>query len=1091
MNNREMSTKNYRTNLVCKLTPIILMAVFIFFQPLNAFSQNEQVIVTGKIVDEKNEPIIGASVFIEGTSIGTVTDFDGKFSLKTLANSILSITYVGYTSQKVKATTTPVHIVLKEDNATLNEVVVVGYGQQKRANVTGAVTSMDMKGVQDYPAPSLATVLAGQMPGVQVDQPTGNPIGSPTISIRASSSFSGTANPLFVIDGFIRDLDAFNMLDPSEVENISVLKDASAAVYGVRGRDGVIIVKTKRGSEGKPKINYSASYGVNQGINMPKMMSAYQQAVALNDYWSQRATYMSDQTSRDYFEDAELQQLKSVDNNWIDQAWHDSNNTRHTLNVTGGSDKVKYFIGGSYMNANGNFDGLYMNRYGIRFGVDADITSNLKGSFSMDYNQKETHSPLNSNDTEYDRMYRTFSELVRTSRWIPAYIDGLAVNNTSGSNALAMLNSGSYRKGSTGDVTTSMQLEYNVPQIKGLKLKISGNYNKSSNYGKSYAVPYNVYNFYKDDTYTHLYSTNQYDVSSSTYVTQIENGNYIYESASFGYSYQINPQISYSAKFGKHSINAMVIYEQSESGGNSLSETRSTLIIPNYEVMDGYDTTDQTTASTIDTKTRRQGVISRIDYTFDDKYIIEAAGRNDASTNFAKGYRWGFFPTISLGWRISQEPFFEKLTSVIDNMKIRGSFGILGSDNATQNQYRYSYSKGGYVYIGGSSTNLTIMPNNSGLVYTNATWEKTKEFNLGLDMNFLRSFTFSADGYYKHTTDILNTSSSTYAQATGTSTSPSINYGIQDAWGAEFELKYDKKINKDFSIQSKAGFTYLMNKVIKKYQASGAIGTWKDENGKVAGGEVGYTCIGIARTQEDVDNYISDLLSNYETYHGTTGSITVLGLSESEMKPGMLMYKDMGSAAYQDADGNWHDGAPDGIIDDNDQRTISKYSFAPYLYTFSVGFTWKDVKVDVLFSGQFGNDVFYEKGFWTTASGGNRSGAFLSETSNQLSEWYGNYWTENNVNAKYPRLDENSLRGYRSTFWMRDGHTLQLKTINISYPLPLKYIKKIGFDQCRVYCQASNIWTIINPYPYKDASVSYWSDYPMVRTINFGLNLSL
>jgi hypothetical protein len=347
------------------------------------------------------------------------------------------------------------------------------------------------------------------------------------------------------------------------------------------------------------------------------------------------------------------------------------------------------------------------------------------------------------------------------------------------------------------------------------------------------------------------------------------------------------------------------------------------------------------------------------------------------------------------------------------------------------------------------------------------------------------------DGFYKHSFDILDMPRSTFAQSAGISEStPSLNYGIFDAWGGEIELKYNKEITKDFSIQVKGQLAFAENLVVKKYQNPGVVGTWADENGKVRGGEVGYTCLGMARSQADIDNYIASLKQNYETFHGTTGVVSAFTVSEENMKPGMLMYKDVGSASYQDADGNWHDGAPDGKIDENDQRIISKYSYSPFNYGFSFGFTWKNFKVDAMFTGAFGNNVFFEKGFWTAASGGGRSGAFLSETSNQLSEWYGNYWTENNVNAKYPRLDDYSLRGYRSTFWMRDGHELRLKTINVSYIVPTKFTKVVGVEQCRIFVQGSNILTLINPYPYKDASVGFWSDYPMVRTFNFGLNLT-
>ncbi len=1099
MNKKRIFLNLNRNNSFC--VAVIFLSIFIFSsnvlvaqinKPKKKVTEN-LVLVKGNVVDNTKSAVIGATVMVAGTAHRTVTDIDGNFSLLAPQNAEITVSYIGYVTKKTKFEGKPLNILLEDNTSKLDEVVVVGYGTVKRANLTGSVSSVSMKELTDYPAPNLATVLNGQMAGVQVSEPTGNPIGSASISIRASSSFSGTSNPLIVIDGFIRDINAFNMLDPSEIESISVLKDASAAVYGVRGRDGVVLVTTKRGKVGKPQVSYSASFGVNQGVEMPKMMTAFQQASSLNDMWQQQVTYDGvDPTTINYFSNAELQKLKSVNYNWLDGVWQDSQNMRHTINVSGGTEAVKYFVGGSYMTANGNFKGLGMSRYGIRFGVDANITKDLKGSFSMDYGQKETHSPLNSTDTEYDRMYGTFSELVRTSRWLPPFINGLPANTSGLYNAIELLQSGSYRNSTNSDMTVSMSLVYSVPKINGLKVTFSGNYNRNSSNGKQYSVPYYLYNFQKDSVNTHLYSNNPYPVGSSNYRTLITNGNKIYESANFGYSYQINPQISYANKFGDHDISAILVYEQSEGGGNGLSESRQTLIIPNYQVMDAYSTTSQMTSSNINSLTRRQSFISRINYNYAGKYFIEAAARNDGSTLFANGYRWGFFPTVSLAWRVSEEPFFKPLTSVIDNLKVRGSYGVLGSDAATANQYRYSYQTSGYVFLGGGATNLMLSPKNGGLVYDAATWETTKQFNGGIDMDILNDLSVSMDGYYKRTDNILDTPTSTYPQSNGVvGNIPALNYGIQDAWGAELELRYNKKLTKDFTLQLRGNFTYLMNKVIKKYESPGVVGTWQDENGKVSGGEVGYQCMGIARTQTDVNNYIAYLEADYAKYHnGQTGGVNVLGLNESQMKPGMLMYKDVGSAPYQDANGKWHDGAPDGIIDANDMRIIGKYSFSPYIYNFSAGFTWKSFRFEAMFSGQFGSNAFFEKAFWTDNSGGGRTGAFLSQTSNQLAEWYGNYWTETNVNAIYPRLDANSLRGYRSTFWMRNGSQLQLKTINVSYSLPTLWTKKVGIEQCRVYCQASNIWTIINPYPYKDASVGFWSDYPMVRTINLGLNLT-
>jgi len=1062
----------------------------------------QEITVKGTVLDAGKIPVIGATVLISGSKTGTITDIDGNFSLKVPLNASLKISYIGYTPQTVKVTDKLLTVVMMEDGAKLDEVVVVGYGQVKRANLTGAVSSISMKDVADIPSPNLSSVLMGTMPGVNVNEATGNPIGQASISIRINGSWN-LEEPLYVIDGFIRDVNAFNLLDASEVENISVLKDAAASVYGVRGAGGVILVTTKKGKAGKTKISYSGSYGTNQGVQMPTMMSAYQQGVALNDMWQQEISYKgADATKYKMFTTDELDKMKGLDYNWMDNAWKNATNTRHTLNVSGGNEDVRYFIGGSYMFADGNFANLDMNRFGIRAGIDAKLAKNLTGNFTLDYSTKSTEMPLSTKDAEPERMYGTFSDLIRAPRYIPAYINGVAVGNsipTSGTHPLEMMNSGSYRRNRTDNIVAGANFQYVIPQVQGLKISSSFNYSSQSGSGKQLSKPYYVYGFLTDGD-THLLTDQQYPITNTAkYRTKISNGDKIYESADFSYSYQINPQISYANKFGKNDISSMLMYEQSESGGHGLTANRSGIVIDNYEIMQGYSEAGMGNSSSISTITRRQSFIGRLNYNYADKYFLEGAARYEASTNFAPGFRWGLFPSVAVGWRLSEEPFFKDNVQFIDNMKFRASYGRLGSDKVSMGQWRASYKNGTGAYIGGTALSTVLYPDMEGLIFTQSTWEKSDSYNGGVDIHLFKDFSINADGFYRYTFDILDDFKSQFPQSSGiVAATPKLNSGIQASWGGELELAYNKKLNKDWSIQIKGNMAFATNKVIKKSENPGVIGTWQDELGRIRGGEVGYNCIGIARTQEEVDAYISSLKANTP---GGNGTVTVLGLrssyvdpadklTKSDMKPGMLMYSDVGSPAYKDADGNWHDGAPDGNITTDDQRIISKYDSPPFNYGFSFGFTWKNIKVDALFNGQFGSDVVYDKGFYTGASGGSRTGDFLSEQSNQLSEWYGNYWTENNVDAKYPRLDTWGLRGERSTFWMRNGHTLRLRAVNVSYSLPSAYSKAIGIDQFRIFFSGTNLLTIINPFVYKDASVGYWSDYPMIRTFNFGVNLN-
>lgn len=1059
-----------------------------------------RITVTGTVFDINKEPVIGATIMLDGTKTGTVTDINGNFSIPAVMNANLVFSYVGYVTQKVRVTGAKMYVVLVEDIARLEEQIVVGYGAVKRANLTGAVSNLRLKEVEDISASSLSSTLMGTMPGVNVSEVTGNPIATASISIRINGSWN-LEPPLFVIDGFIRDQESFNLLDQSEVESISVLKDAAAAIYGVRGAGGVILVTTKKGEVGKPKVSYSSSFGTNQGVDMPEMMSAYEQGVALNDLWQQNITYkgVNPVDEKRFFTEQELNAMKSLDYNWLEMGWKNANNTRHTLNVSGGNDDVRYFIGGSYIWSDGNFDNLNMNRYGLRMGVDAKLTPKLKASFSMSYSNKKTEMPLNQRDAEADRMYGTFSDLARAPRYIPAYINGLAVGNsipTNGSHPLEVMNSGSYKNNNSDDITAGLSLEYDFGKIKGLKARFSGNFSNSTNFGKELAKPYYVYNFIPagENQDSYLLTDQQYAIDNTLYRQRITNSDKIYESASRSYSYQISPSISYANKFGFHDISGMVVFEMSEGGGNGMNMSRQIVLIENYEIMAGYSQDGQTNSSSINTKSRRQSFIGRFNYNYADKYFIESATRYEASTNFAPGYRWGLFPSISAGWRVSEEEFFKDNIEFIDNMKIRASYGRLGNDRVSMNQWRNSYATtSGGAYLGGTSLSSVLYPTMEGLVVTNSTWEKTDSYNGGVDFRLFGDFSLAADAFYRHTFDILDDAKSEFPQSSGVNAStPKLNMGIQDSWGGEFELSYNKKINKDWSIQVKGNLAYATNKVIQKYQNPGVIGTWKDEMGRIKGGETGYYSLGIARTQADIDAWVESLKANIplnDEGDPLYTTITVLGIPEKDLKPGMLMFKDVGGVAYKDDEGNWHDGDPDGIITEDDRRTISKYDSPPFNYGFTLGFKWKDITVSSIFSGSFGNDIVFEKGWYGTATGGRRS-EFLSLESNQLSEWYGNYWTESNVNAKYPRLDTYSLRDQLSTFWMRDGHKLRLRNLSINYSLPSKYTKSIGIEQLRIFFNGTNLLTLINPYPYKDAYVGYWSDYPTIRSFNLGLNLN-
>ena len=1063
---------------------------------------NQQITVKGTVVEPNGEPVIGASVKVEGGSLGTITDLDGNFTLSVPVNAKLIVSFVGYQTQVVHAKSgTHLRIILQEDSKVLDEVVVVGYGAVKRANLTGAVSSVKMDELDDIPATNLTSVLMGTMAGVTVGESTGNPIADASIKIRTSGSWNSEP-PLYVIDGFIREASDFNLLDASEIDNISVLKDASAAVYGVRGAGGVILVTTKKGSEGKTTINYSGSVGFSDGLSMPKMMSAYQQASALNDLWREEVySGLGDSSNYNFFSSDELNDMQGVGYNWLDQGWKTALNTRHTLNVSGGSDRVRYFIGGSYTFADGNFADLNANRFNVRMGLDVKFTQNLRGSFNMSYATKTINMPLNNKDKEPQLMYGTFSDLARMPQWIPAYIDGMPVGNgmdSSDTHPLAIFESGSSKKKRDENTSMSAKFDYDLPWVKGLTVSLSANYARTGGTGRNIYRPYTVYNFENiqyqnaDGTYYNGRLTNNTVASTTT----LNNGQSYYDSSDFSYSYQINPQVNYNVKIGANNLSAMYVFEVAESNSNALSISAQDVVIDNVNSLQGFNTNNLTGTSSYQPLSRRLSHIGRVNYSYADRYLFEGTIRYEGSTNFAPKHRWGLFYALSGSWRISEEVWFRENVRGIENLKLRASYGRIGNDKAILGQWRQSYGFGsGDFLLGGGNSQTILEPNLSGLVALNSTWEKTDSYNVGIDLMLNNGFSFEGDYFFKHTYDILDDAKSTFPQSAGISGStPRINYGAQNAWGFEFALGYRKQINRDWSVNAKGNFSFSRSKVLKKYQNPGIIGTWQDEENRIRGGEVGYKVWkgangkgdGMARSWQDVNDYIDYLAAN--TASGNKEDINVLGLSWNQLRPGMLMYQDLGTTV--------NNQSPDGIINSSgDNCIISKYDSAPYNYSFNLGFNWRGLSVSALFTGQFGNDVVFDKGFYTTASGGGRTGDFLSIRSNQLSEWYGNYATSNedgtlvNANAKYPRLDKNSLRGERSDFWMRDGHSLRLRSLNISYNLPSGMLAKANIGSCRVFFTANNLWTIINPFDYKDAYVGYWSDYPQIRTFNFGVNI--
>lgn len=1031
-----------------------------------------QVKITGQIIDESGLPLPGVNVIIKGTTTGTVTDLDGNYSLSDVpSDAILVFSFISKETQEVAVEgRTAINITMQEEAQKMDEVVIVGYGAVKRANLLGAVGSISSDKIEGIPTQNLSTLLEGRLAGVKVGQASGSPGAFSNIEIRTTSTFTEYGEyMLFVIDGVIyEDQSRFDILDPSEIESISVLKDASAAVYGARASGGVIVVKTKRGKEGKPKIKYSSSFGYTDATEFPEMLTASEHAQFVNQGLKEYEEYGGFVHPVLYFSDAELDTLKNMDYNWLEEAWKAASLTKHNLSVSGGSEKIRYFGNVAYFLQNGNFDNVSASKYNLRLGVDVDITKYLTASFTMSSDNSIKQEPLNAADQQIQNMEGTFKALLETPRYVPPYITAengetypVYISTLYLNHPLEVFNANSNRNANSTNTGLNAALKYKLPFIKGLSLNFSYNFDKSSSFSKQYRVGYYLYKFKLVDGSNHLF-TNQRTGDP----WWVDNESRMLEDGGHDKSYQVNTGLNYARIFGSHNINALLVYEQAENEGNSFRAIREGLLIENYYSIEAFNSDAVTTSESFD-RGARQSFIGRINYGFKDKYLLESSFRYEGSERFTKDNRWGFFPSVALGWRISEENFFKNNVKFIEHLKIRASSGLLGNDKVLTRQweYRYNIQDGQYAYFGGSPV-PRIAPKNEGVAYRDASWEKTLSNNVGLDLIFLKHFNMAYEYFYKHTWDILEHRKSVFPTTAGIEAKIAGNYGIMDAWGHEFELGYNNKIGNDFGYRISGNLAFARAKVIKKLQNPAVIGSWKDEIGKMPNGEVGYIHTDIIRTQEEADALIAQ-------------GITIFGY---DPEPGMMMYKDVGGPDYSEE--------PDGIINGNDKRIIEPYASSPYNYGFALGCSYKKVKIDANFSGSFGAKVLMEKDARQLNKANQTEDELLIELQRNRLAFWNDHWTQDNTDAEFPRIFNNQAYE-NSTFWLRDGHTLRLTTINLSYSLPKSVIKRLKLSQVYLGLSARNIWTIVNPYEYKDPSVARFNTYPLVRSYNFTLNVTL
>lgn len=1096
----------------------IILSLFIgtlltFVMPLCAQNQT----VTGLVVDVSGEPIIGATVMVVNGTVGTVTDIDGKFNIKVAPKSKLKVSFVGYTSQIISDLKNP-RIVLLEDQLKLDEVVVLGdYGSQKLRNATGAIETISTEELKDLSVGSLGDALAGKINGLHVSLSGGRPGSTPSLQIRQSSvnttitpssDLGGNASPtpLYVIDGFIADEGAFNNLDINEVENVTVLKDAAAAVYGARAAYGVVLVKTKQGKVGAPKISYSGQFGYTDALMLPKMLNAYDYGRIYN---AARAanTATKDQESDDLrvqlFQSDELEAMKGMNYNLLDKEWSAALTQRHSVNISGGTEKATYFGGVSYYQQEGNIGRLDYNRWNYRAGVNANISKWMKASLQVSGNYGETNKPKNVKGGGSDG---DFESLMLHVPYVPDQVNGYYIfhsgmeNITNPSdqqkyNFAAVQNASDNVKNQNQNFSLNGSLEYDFGWSKYLRgLKVKASYSKNISTGKTNTIgtKIDVYRLIsRGGSGGHLYVGDEIEYNANTLgLYELNNGNSLGRSMNRSDSYQMNLTVSYARQFGKHYVSGLFSIEKAESEWEDLNGSLTDPLPFTDGQSSSVDSNAEGFAQTVTFNRSESGMLSyvgRVNYSYDDKYLFEFMLRSDASAKFAPQNYWGMFPSWSAGWVISDEKWFDKDKTKIDFLKIRGSFGILGKDNVNAWLWTQLYTRNpdkGPIFGTNSSTNTSAtirMPKQG--VNPDVHWDKTYKTNFGIDMAFLKNrMSANLDFYYDMGREMFASHQGTsyYPNTVGIQPAPE-NFGEVDTYGVELSLGWKDKIGKDMSYWVKLTTGYNDNKIRETGWKAAYDFDKLVRNERSDRGLWGYECIGMFRSYQEINEY-------FDKY-----SITkYLGNTKENVHPGMLIYKDV-RGQYDESTGTF--GPADGIVDEQDYIKISHRASNPYGGTLNFGFSYKDFSI----SAQFGASW----GAYSLVPTTMRKESY-SEYSNVSAMWkdmfvYEDIYDANNIvtvaqnrNAKYPNIRYSSVNGAPSTFWKVSAATVQLRNMTVAYALPKEWLKIIGISSCRFNLTCQNVFNFLNPYP--EGAWASWAGsygyYPNLRKFTLGVNVS-
>ncbi len=1023
----------------------ILCVPFTVYAESSSVSGIEQTVrnitVKGVVVDAGGEPVIGASVQLKGAAgVGTITDVDGKFTLSVPANGVLQISYIGYKTTEVKVNgQSGLKVTLQEDTETLDEVVVVGYGIQKKASVTGSVAAISSDKLMEVKAPSVTNMLAGRLPGLRAVQRSGSPGDD-----GASVDIRGYGSMLVIVDGIERD---YTQLDPNDIESISILKDAAAAVYGFKGSNGVLLVTTKKGTEQKVKIEYNGYVGFQKVTRYPEMMNAYEYASLYNEAihnanpWRGASAYSQEQL--------EAYRNGTAGTDWWNETMRSTApQTSHNLSLTGGTEKVKYYMSIGYMDQGGiirSGDWNYQ-RYNVRSNLSVEVAKGLNVELRLSGRFDNRKKPYNG-----DNLFRSAQMAIPTYSMYandnPDYWG--AVGDMANPVHVSSSDDSGYEDRLRREFNSSLAVTWQLSWVKGLMAKALVAYDYTNKEWKTWR---------KDlSEYTYDYANEEYIekvINTAHLESKLEN----YDKPTYQFSMNYNNTFA-----GKHNIGTMLVWEMYNDKKNWVTGTRDFAIglIPD---LDYGDKTNQE-ASGKTQETAHAGLVGRLNYDFSNRYLVEFNFRYDGTYKFRAGNRWGFFPGVSLGWRVSEEAFFKKLLPDMDNLKIRASYAKVGDEGDFDAfQYLDGYTSHGSYIMG--SNGVTSGMTTVGMANPWLTWYESKIMNIGFEASYHRGLiSVEFDWFRRNRSGLPATRVGSLPTIFGESM-PQENLNSDINTGFEIVVGHKNRIgNFNYNVSANFSTTRIKYDYVERAASTNMYDDWRNNtNGRYKDIRWGKKVIGQFSSFEEILN------SPVQDKDGNRS-----------LMPGDLKFADYNG---------------DGIIDDNDTQPLGHGATPRMYYGLNMSGEYKGFDLTVFFQGAAGHDIYVSGDILDPfiQQGLGNGLAIMTDRwhredpTDPYSKWISGYMPAARVAGVADNRSGNSWSLHNASY-------LRLKTLELGYTLPKALTKKAAIDRLRFYINCNNLLTFTNRDglmknvdPESNSSgVRY---YPQMKTYNFGVNVT-